>query len=442
MMYRSSALWVADSGVSVELIKRKRYVSPLWTSWAARAARSGYAGWEPDKHLDVVAHYGRWILFPRCWPGAPYVYEDRTAYPPGPGAAFLWTLRGYQEHALAAWLDAGCGVIQAPCGAGKTVIGAAAICRTNTPSLVLVHTLDLARQWMARLQECTEGATIGLIGQGEDNRDADIVIATFQTLTRWSFRELIEWGKGRGLVVVDECHHLPAVMMAGVMMGLIGRYRLGLTATPDRIDGLTGLIHDHLGPTVHAITAQTLQEQGATLRPLIEWVNTDWTADPDSEPHERKRSIAEDSARNAIIVRHAREAVALGRRVLILCDLRAHCHALADALTGAQLAAVAVTGSKTSKQRKEALTGMRSGDLDIMIATSLADEGLDIPELDCVILAAPCSNPARVEQRIGRALRPSEGKSRPWVIDIVDDWGPYRGYARRRARMYRDRGWL
>lgn len=441
-MIEASALWVKDQRLAAELASRKRYESPVWRSWWQRSQRVDFPGPEPDRWLDVVAYWGRYTLFPRHWPHDPHVPEDRTVCPAGPARRFRWQLRDYQAEALAAWRGGLCGVIQAPCGAGKTVIGSAALCAVNTPGLVLVHTLDLARQWVERLEASIEDAHVGLIGHGKDERDADIVIATFQTLTRWPFSELIEWGKTRGIVIVDECHHLPAVMMANVMMGLGGRYRLGLTATPERIDGLTGLLHDHLGPTVYQITAQRLQDAGATLSPVIEWLRTGWQAIEDSEPHERKRAIAESKTRNSLLLERVAREVQHGRRVLILCDLRDHCRVLAAALMVGGIPAQAVTGSKTSKQRAEAFEAMRSGALSVMVATSLADEGLDIPELDTVVLATPCSNPGRVEQRIGRALRPAAGKHRPRVIDLLDDWGPYKGYGRRRAKLYRERGWL
>ena len=98
-------------------------------------------------------------------------------------------------------------------------------------------------------------------------------------------------------------------------------------------------------------------------------------------------------------------------------------------------------GKLSKKKRQELLDGMRSGDVRCVIATTVADEGLDVPNLDTVILGCPSGNVGKVQQRSGRALRVQEGKGQPMVIDLVDQFGPYQGYWHRRAKMYRESGW-
>lgn len=429
-MIRASGLWVADAATAEQMQRERRYTNPAWVHWSRTGGRA-----EPDRYLDVSRRWGRWTILPREWPtdGAP---QDRTCYPEAARVRqYTWQLRDYQRSALEAWT--GCGVIVAPCGAGKTAIGSAAIASRRTPALVLVHTRDLVRQWVERLQDSHSAPEVGIVGGGKDERSADVVVATLQTLARWPFDELIEWGKGRGLVVVDECHHIPAATFGAVMLGLGGRERLGLTATPERADGLEGLITDHLGPVCHRIEAHHLQASGATLTPEIRILHTEWEADPLDKPYQRRRALATDSGRNWLIWDAVRSQVEQGRRVLVLCDLKQHCRDLAAACGG-----VAVTSDLTAKQRRKAFAGLRSGAVGALFATSLADEGLDLPELDTVILAAPCGLVGKVEQRIGRALRPADNKGRPLVIDLVDKFGPFQGYARRRAKLYRQRGWM
>ena len=174
-----------------------------------------------------------------------------------------WALRDYQHTALQSWLaEDGDGIIEAPCGAGKTLIGCAALCAVQTPALIPVHTRDLARQWQCRPSEACEGIEVGEICAGKDERDADVCIATLQSLARWEWSDLVQYGRTRGLVIVDEAHHIPAETFSRVLLGMAGRYRLGLTATPERSDGLTPLLHWTLGRTVHQIDRSVLQASG------------------------------------------------------------------------------------------------------------------------------------------------------------------------------------
>jgi len=434
---RAGGLWTKDKQ---QLLKLKRYPNPEWLSWNIIKDRLPYRMPEPGKYLQVWKSHQGWTVFPKWWSDAPA--QDRTVAPAGQQHAFQWQLRPYQEQAKQAWLQTRQGVIQAPCGAGKTVIGASIIADTQTPALVLVHTRDLLRQWQERLQEALHEPQIGMIGGGKDQRHQPIVIATLQTLAKWPFQELLEYGRTKGLVVVDECHHIPASTFSEVIMGLNGRYRLGLTATPERLDGLTGLLHDHLGPMVHQIDPEQLEGIGATLKPQIRFLQTDWAPPMHSEPHERKRLIADDAGRNAQILDLVEDQHEQGRLTLVLCDLKQHCHDLAEEAQLRDLPAAAITGKNTAKQRAALFAALRDRQITALFCTSLADEGLDLPELETVILATPCRNVAKVEQRIGRALRPSAGKADPLVVDLVDQFGPYKAYARKRATMYRNRGWL
>ena len=395
----------------------------------------------PPAMLDVSHKVSGWLLCPRHFPGASGTAQDRRTLPPSEPRRLGWTLRPYQRAALDAWVATdGDGVVVAPCGAGKTLIGCAALAAVHTPAVVLVHTRDLATQWIERIGEAMPGVEVGEVRHGKDEREADVVVATLQSLTRWDWAELVAWGRGRGLVVVDECHHIPAQTFARVMMGLAGRYRLGLTATPERADGLTQLIHWTLGDTVHEVQRDDLQSAGHVLTPQIRVIQTRFAPDA-GQVHERRRQLAQDQDRNELLVGEVLALAKERRRVLVLVDLVEHARTLEIALTLQGCEARALVGKMTAKQRRAVLLDLERGAVSAVIATSLADEGLDVPSLDACVLATPCGNVGRVEQRIGRVLRPSDGKRRPVVLDLVDAFGPARGYWRRRAKLYRERGW-
>ena len=414
-----------------------RYERPEFRAWLRHQKGKPPKQWGNASH-DMI----EWVLVPRNrWePGYLPQLEDRRTLPASSPRAMRWTLRDYQRDALDAWQAVDDGVIVAPCGAGKTLIGCGALAARPTPALILVHTRDLARQWLERISEAMVDVETGEVRHGRDERDADVVVATLQSLARWPWQELVAYGRTRGLVIVDECHHLPAETFARVMLTQAAHYRLGLTATPERPDGLTRLLHWHLGETVHEVERAALQAEGHVLTPEIRVVDTGWKSEH-TEPHKRRRALAEDTERNRLLCEEVLALCRDRRRVIVLVDLVEHAQALEGVLTLEGAETRALVGKMTPKQRAAVLQDVERGAVRCVVATSLADEGLDLPSLDACVLATPSGNVARVEQRIGRVLRPSEGKPRPVVLDLVDAYGPARGYWRRRAKLYRERGW-
>jgi superfamily II DNA or RNA helicase len=363
---------------------------------------------------------------------------DRTVVPlvPRVSASGL-VLRHYQQRVLDSWVAAGRqGVAVAPCGAGKTMIGVAAIAATPTRALVLVHTLDLARQWVDR-RALLEDADVGLVGGGKKSMGARVVVATMQTIAKLHWWERFDWLRDFGLVIVDEAHHTPCASLLGILSSAPGRYRLGLTATPTRQDGLEDWLTWAVGPTVGRITTSELEAEGATMRPVIKRVRTGWCPDDFNDWHEVGNQIVDADDRNATISREAAQLIDGGRQVLVLTERVEHARRLAESIGDAR----AIVGDLADGERTAALDALRSGSLRCAVATQLADEGLDVPDLGAVVLAWPSRNLGAVQQRIGRACRPGAGKRPPVVVDLRDDYGVFKGYARSRDQLYEDLGW-
>ena len=374
-----------------------------------------------------------WLVVPRHAPARVMPDADRRTDGEPIDARLTVDLRPYQRAALDAAVSVGGGVVRAPCGAGKTVIGLAAIAAVGRRALVLVHTLDLAKQWRSRLQSQLGVASVGMLGGGKDDRDHPVVIATIQTLARWDWWGLLAFGKGFGCVVLDEAHHAPAVTFTSVLSALPARFRLGLTATPEREDGLTALLWWSFGREVYGIDHATLMRSGALVLPDLRAVRTGWT--PASEDaggwHKYIAELIEDEARHALLLAEVRALLDDGRRVLVLSERVEHCAQIASDLGGR-----ALTGKVKAKDRAEIIAEADAGTLRLVCGTTVADEGLDIPGLDAVVLATPCKVLARIEQRIGRIMRPDPGKRTPVVVDLVDSWGPLLGQYQRRRKVY------
>lgn len=342
----------------------------------------------------------------------------------------------YQADAVAAIQTGHGGVVEAPCGAGKTGIGTFLASEVEGRVLVLVHTLDLQRQWVERLEAWLPGVSVGRIGGGKHQTDRDIVVASLSTLARWSWDDLQRFGVDFELLVCDECHHVPAESWVRVVAGLPARCRVGLTATPERKDGLHAWMHLALGPTRYRIEQSTLDAAGRTMAPDIRLVRTGHTVVEEDHAAHTMRGVLEDEDRQAVLVDAVLSLVHDGRRVLVLTARVDHAQATAKSVGG-----IALVGTVRAVLRAEALDAVRSGACRVLVATQLADEGLDLPELDAVVLAAPSSHRGATRQRIGRACRALKNKRTPVVVDLRDGgrWATRKASAR--DALYRSLGW-
>lgn len=366
------------------------------------------------------------------------VDRDASEGDPLVDVVFTGELRGYQEPAVAALVDGVQGLVVAPCGAGKTEIGCAAVARVGRSALILVHTHDLAEQWRERLR-LRLGVEAGLVGGGKcDVRP--ITVALLQTLARWDAPRLVACGRRFGVLIVDECHHVPCRTLAAAVNALPCRWRWGLTATPQREDGLQFELEWVLGPELYRIEQPGLIAAGHLVPAKIVQVRTGWTTDT-SATEQYGQVIAEltaDPTRNALIVELVAARLAQGGVVLVLSQRVAHCEQLAGLVRERGFAAEALTGHQGKRARRGALAALReSAERRCVIATQLADEGLDVPRLTTVLLATPARAQGKTMQRLGRVMRPCDGKTAAELVDLVDDVGVLRGQAKARLRAYR-----
>lgn len=333
------------------------------------------------------------------------------------------SLRPYQQAAVDSMVARQQGQLLIPCGGGKTRCGMAAIGRVGQRALVLVHTVDLADQWIAALTEhvMPQGAAVGLVGDGAF-RVEPVTVALIQSLSKWHHKKIRSFTDSFGTVILDEAHHVPAKTFAKVLGCCRSRYRFGLTATPEREDGLTPLLEHHFGPVLHQVTHEELIQAGALVPPLVRLVESQWRIGRGTKTDHVSvlNALHKDRERTDLVVRCAKALVDEGRPTLVLTGRVSHAEQVARQLVAAGVPAEPMTGDTESAQRRATLRGIEDGRLKCIVATSLADEGLDLPCLSGLVLAAPSRNLSRTEQRVGRVMRPLEGKPTPVVVDIVD----------------------
>lgn len=326
-------------------------------------------------------------------------------------------LKDYQQDALISFLQKNQGVLVSPPGSGKTVFGIELIVRTGQRTLVLVHTLDLLRQWQERFKEFTD-ITTGVI-QGDQFKIRDVTIGMTQSLGRPLDQTFT---RQFGMVLLDECHHAPASTFQQLIDQFPARHRYGLTATPTRADGLEFIMTAILGPVVHQVDNSILVENGGILKPAVHVIQTNsYYSSVESYP-ELLAKIVKDEARNRLIVDLVSHESTSGHYCLVLSARVRHAQELHRLFTetNPDIKSYCITGQDFKDTRQQAIAAMNQGTGSVLFSTKLADEGLDIRRLDRLFLTCPGRAISRVQQQVGRIQRTFPGKKDAIVYDFLD----------------------
>ena len=364
---------------------------------------------------------------------------------------FEGTLRPDQHDAARDLLAHDTGVLHAPPGFGKTVTAAWLIAERGCSTLVIVHTLALLGQWRKSLANFLDRPlkTIGRFGgPGKHRPIGEIDVASIQALARLDDETLDELLRGYGQVIVDECHHAGSASCTHVLGLVRARYVLGLSATPERRDGLEPLVYLLCGPVRHRASVPVEAPVDRSVEML------DWTRVPDvagDAPVQTLLSaVAEDTERTAFIAETVAQALRTGRKVLVLTERRAHVDALVAALAVAAdktaPTPIVLHGQLSGKARREAFAALEALGPDTprcVVATGrLVGEGFDHPALDALVFAMPFAWRGTLAQYVGRLSRPAPGKENARVMDVRDTGHPIlMSMARKRATGYRALGW-
>jgi len=358
---------------------------------------------------------------------------------------FRGRLTPEQERAVRALLGHDMGLLVAPPGAGKTVVGTWMAARRGRGTLVLVHRRQLLDQWRAQLALFLgiDPKEVGQIGAGRRKPNGRLDVAMIQSLVRrGSVQDEVA---GYGHVIVDECHHLPAVSFERVLAEVKARHVLGLTATPRRRDGHHPIIEMQCGPVRFAVAPGT----SSPFRHRLVVRETGFRLEGAGEGlpfHSVYRSLARDAQRNRLIVADVMEALREGRTPILLTERREHLDRLAAILRDRVPRMVVLRGGMTAPQHREAAARMAEepdGTGRLLLATGrYAGEGFDDPRLDTLFLAMPISWRGTLVQYTGRLHRPHPGKTEVRIYDYVDREVP--ALARmfqKRLRAYRSIGY-
>jgi len=344
--------------------------------------------------------------------------------------------RPYQERTIRLAINVGGGVIVAPTGSGKTTMGIEIAARLGERCLVLVKSLDLAKQWRAAIKQFT-GLEAGLIGGGQWQEGRQFTIGLVQTLVNQ------ETGLDVGLVIVDECHNIPAQQAYSVINRQAAKYRYGLSATPQRRDNLEFMIHVVLGEIVAEIESHEVD--GAVLPVTVSTIQHNFIGNPESWT-DFINLLARDDERNRVIVASAiKSSRAVGTAVLTATVN--HAETLTGLIKQHGIDALLLHGQLPKKEREQRMKDAPGRPL-IIGTLSLLSEGIDWPHVGAIIFASPVSasvdreTPAatRLIQSIGRGRRPYPGRTMAHVLDIVDNHPLGRSAYRKREAIYKRQG--
>jgi len=377
--------------------------------------------------------------------GSRLVTDDRRPTHAQLPLEFRGELTPLQASTAAAMLAYDDGVLVAPPGTGKTVIACALIAERKLPTLILAHSKPLLEQWRIQLQTLLglPSKQIGQLGGGRRRRTEIVDLAMIQSLK--AVDDLEAFFGGYGLIVIDECHHLPAFSFEAAVRRARARHFLGLTATPYRRDGLQEIVTMQCGSIRHRIASSESPAGEVNLELAVRETELAFVDAADQPIHEVFRLLVEDKRRTALICDDVLAALTEGRRCLVLSQWKQHCHALAERLQSKDVSVLMLEGGLGKRARAALLDQIENtprGDPLVVVATGqYLGEGFDCPQLDTLFLTFPISFKGRLVQYTGRLIRAHEGKTSVRVYDYADVHVPVlRAMHARRLTTYKTLG--
>jgi DNA excision repair protein ERCC-3 len=384
------------------------------------------------------------VLLKVGWPA-----EDHAGYVDGEAHPIElhedgWELREYQRQAASAFWDGGSGVVVLPCGAGKTLVGAAAMAHAKATTLILVTNTVAGRQWKRELIARTS-LTEDEIGEysGERKEIRPVTIATYQVITRKSKGEYkhLELFDSRdwGLVVYDEVHLLPAPVFR-MTADLQSRRRLGLTATLVREDGREGDVFSLIGPKRYDVPWRDVEAQGwiapaECTEVRVTLTDAERLEYATAEPEERYKLCATARTKipvvRSILERHPGEpTLVIGAYLEQLTEL------------GEALDCPVIQGSTRNAEREQLFDAFRSGELPRLVVSKVANFSIDLPEASVAIQVSGTFGSRQEEaQRLGRLLRPKGDGRQAHFYSVVSRDTLDTDYAAHRQRFLAEQGY-
>ncbi|MFJ5922916.1 DNA repair helicase XPB [Kitasatospora sp. NPDC092948] len=384
------------------------------------------------------------VLLKLGWPA-----EDHAGYVDGEAHPIHleedgWQLRPYQRHAVDGFWHGGSGVVVLPCGAGKTLVGAAAMAEAKSTTLILVTNTVSARQWKHELIKRTS-LTEDEIGEYSGTRKEirPVTIATYQVMTTkrkgvYAHLELFD-ARNWGLVVYDEVHLLPAPVFK-FTADLQARRRLGLTATLVREDGREGDVFSLIGPKRFDAPWKEIEAQGY-IAPAdccevrVTLSDSERLMYATAEPEEKYRFCSTTATKRRVVERLIEKHK--GDQTLVIGQYIDQLDELGEALN-----APVIKGETSNAQREKLFEAFRSKEISVLVVSKVANFSIDLPEATVAIQVSGTFGSRQEEaQRLGRVLRPKADGHAAHFYSVVARDTVDQDFAAHRQRFLAEQGY-
>ncbi len=420
------------SGLTSELINFLKAELNFANSEYFIKKKSGKSTWGTDRYFQLIEETEHEVIIPRGFIGRLIRYckqqkidfkfqDERKKLTP---VAFTtnFSLRTHQESAIEKTSRKEFGVITAPPGSGKTVIGLKIISEKQQPSLIIVHRKQLLEQWVERIEVFLgiPNNEIGRIGQGKAKPGKSITVAMIQSLDKYiDKQETDEFARSFGTIIVDECHHIPAKTFSKTISKLSPYYQYGLTATPFRKGNDGKIIFAHMGIIIADIKPQEI-ERYKRAKVVVRNTALDVPFNPKTDQFETlSKVLVHDSARNKLILGDINSEMIKGKKAVIITERKEHIDALYQLLKQS-FEVVTLSGDDSESSRKSKWKILNSGNYQALITTGqFFGEGSDLQNASCLFLVYPFSFKGKLIQYIGRVQRAE-------IAPIIYDYRDYK----------------
>lgn len=446
-------------GLQPRLIKFLRDELNFFNTEYLVKEKMGISTYQTEKYFRLINESGEYILLPKGFlkqliefckkQNLQYTIIDERKLQKEVSFKSKIDLYDYQQIAFDEIENSEYGVIVAPPGAGKTILGLKVIAEKGQPTLILVHRRQLLDQWVERIQSFL-GISKKDIGQISGNKKTigkEITVAMMQSLIKMTREEKGEITNSFGTIIVDECHHIPAKTFRELITEFNPYYLYGLTATPKRKYNDEKLIYYYIGEILTTINSnkttinpkQKVQEKQTTVE--IHETSLNVPFDRKTDTFEiLSKVLVYDSKRNNLITQDILKQVAVGKKILVLTERKEHVEVLSLYLKG-NCEVITLTGNDSMSKRKLKFEQINLGHFQVLIATGqLLGEGLDLPVLDCLFLVYPFSFEGKLIQYVGRIQRSENQKV---IVDYADQSIPFFAKMfKKRKIYYKKNSWL
>ena len=397
---------------------------------------TGRSTWKTERYFKLIDETENTIEIPRGFIGnlvrfckqqhIDYEFIDQRKQLNKVGFSSTIQLLKHQFHPVETATKKDFGIIVAPPGSGKTIIGLKIIEHKQQPALILTHRKQIADQWTDRIETFfgIPKREIGKIGQGKMKIGKQITVALIQTLAKKLSNEndMGKLASAFGTIIIDECHHIPAKSFRKVVHKLSPYYQYGLTATPFRKNNDEKLLFVYLGNIISEIKPQEI-EHYKKARVVIRETNLNVPFNSKTDHFETlSKILVHDSERNKLILSDVQDELNKGRKVVIITERKEHIQTLHQYLKN-QYEVVPISGDDNVTSRAMKWKSIEQDNYQTIITTGqFFGEGVDIQSISCLFLVYPFAFKGKLIQYIGRVQR---SELTPIIYDYRDKQIPY-----------------